>query len=93
MIERLPSLIHLIIISRKEPPIRLSRLRVMNRLVEINEVDLSFTQKEIKDFYMQTHRLPVTDGHIRELYEKTGGWAASLVLFSYALKGKTACEI
>ncbi|MFA5903794.1 MAG: BTAD domain-containing putative transcriptional regulator [Desulfobacula sp.] len=93
MLLHLPAHIHLILISRREPPIRLSRLRAMNRLVEIGEADLSFTAPEIKDFFSKIFNLPVTENHILELQEKTGGWAASLVLFRYALKGKTPREI
>ncbi|OGR14668.1 MAG: transcriptional regulator, partial [Desulfobacula sp. GWF2_41_7] len=93
MLLHLPAHMHLILISRREPPIRLSRLRSMNRLIEISEADLSFTFPEIKDFFSKIFNLPVTDDHILELHEKTGGWAASLVLFRYALKGKTQGEI
>ena len=93
ILERLPRNVHLIIISRKEPSIRISKIRVMEQLLEISEDDLSFTSSEIKDFYSKVFRLSVTDGHIKDIYEKTGGWAASLVLLSYALKGKRPEEI
>ena len=93
ILERLPQNMHLIIISRKEPPIRISRIRVLEQLIEINENDLAFTTSEIKNFYSKTYSLSLTDNHIKDLHEKTGGWAASLVLFSYTLKGKKPEEI
>ncbi|MCD4678446.1 MAG: transcriptional regulator [Desulfobacula sp.] len=93
ILERLPQNVHLIIISRKEPPIRISKIRVMDLLLEISENDLSFTSIEIKDFYSKVYSFPVTNEHIKDIHEKTGGWAASLVLFTYALKGKKPEEI
>jgi len=93
ILERLPQHIHLIIISRKEPPIKISKIRVAEQLLEIREKDLSFTSTEIKEFYSTVYRLSATTDQIDDLHEKTGGWAASLVLFSYALKDKTPEEI
>ncbi len=93
ILERLPRNVHLIIISRKELPIRISKTRVTEQLLEINEKDLAFTTSEIKEFYLKIYSLSLTEGHLKGLHEKTGGWAASLVLFSYTLKGKKPEEI
>jgi len=93
ILERLPRHLHLVVVSRKDPPLRLSKYRVAGQLVEINETDLFFTPLETNTFFSQIHHLAVSADQTHEIHEKTGGWAASLVLFNYALKGKTADEI
>lgn len=93
MLERLPLSVHMVIISRMEPNLRISRLRVMQEILEINEEDLQFTMSEIKELYSRMFDIPVSGKDIETLYEKTSGWAASLVLFYYILKGKKHHEI
>ncbi|MBI9088133.1 MAG: transcriptional regulator [Desulfobacterium sp.] len=86
ILERLPRNLHLVMVSRTEPPLRMSRLRVRQELLEIGEKDLAFTTTEIKGLYRGVHKLAVNGGTLSEIHQKTGGWAASLILFSYALK-------
>lgn len=93
ILERLPSSVHMVIISRMEPKLRVSRLRVMQEVLEINEDDLQFTAPEIEELYSCLFDIPVSGEDIETLYEKTSGWAASLVLFYYILKGKKNHEI
>jgi len=93
MLERLPLSVHMVIISRMEPNLRISRLRVMQEVLEINENDLQFTVPEIEALYSHLFDIPVSSKDIEILYEKTSGWAASLVLFFYILKGKKKDEI
>ncbi len=93
ILERLPHNLHLIIISRKEPLLRISKIRVRGQLQEIKEKDLVFTSSEINEFCSTIKNLSISNDHIKDIHEKTGGWAASLVLFSYALKDKKPEEI
>lgn len=93
ILERLPENIKLVLISRKDPPVKISRIRALEKLVEITEKDLAFTTSEINNFYSIVKKLPVGDAQINEILEKTGGWAASLVLLSYMLRGKTSEDI
>ncbi len=86
ILERLPRNLHLVMVSRTEPPLRISRLRVRQQLLEIDEKDLAFTTAEIKGLYLGVHKIAVNGGTLSEIHQKTGGWAASLILFSYALK-------
>ncbi|MBU0767895.1 MAG: hypothetical protein KJ687_02210, partial [Proteobacteria bacterium] len=93
ILERLPISVHMVIISRTEPNLRISRLRVMHEVLEINEKDLQFTIPEIEALYSRLFDIPVSSEAIETLYKKTSGWAASLVLFYYILKGKKDDEI
>lgn len=93
ILERLPLSVHMVIISRIEPNLRVSKLRVMQEVLEINEEDLKFTVPEIKELYSRLFNIPVSGKDIETLYEKTSGWVASLVLFYCILKGKKNHEI
>lgn len=87
ILERLPDNIHIIIIGRKNPGLKLSALRVKEQLIEINENELAFTADEIKYFFAKPGTL--NDTHIKDIHSSTGGWAASLVLLKYTLDRKT----
>ncbi len=93
LLDILPVNIQVILLTRKEVPLKLSKLRAGDLLVEINERDLAFTQDETQAFYAVLNTLPVTEENIGEILEKTGGWAASLVLLKYALKDKSPEEM
>lgn len=93
ILERIPQNLQIIIISRREPPLRISKIQVMGQVLEIGEKEIAFTSSEIHDFYSNIKELPISEEHTRDIYEKTGGWAASLVLFSHALKNKNPREI
>ncbi|WP_300668433.1 tetratricopeptide repeat protein [Desulfoluna sp.] len=88
LLERLPFFLHLIIISRVVPPVRLSRFRVMREVVEIGERELVFTEAEIQELFSRVFCVPLKKDEIRELHEKSGGWAASLMLFRCSLNGE-----
>lgn len=80
---RLPELVKLVIIGRKKLPLALSRMRVQQSLVEIDEADLCFSNSEIELFF-QNH-VQMEKPNIVEIQNATRGWAASLVLLKQAL--------
>ena len=91
MLERLAAYIHLVIIGRHGPDLRLSTIRAREQLIEFSEKDLAFTADEVKRFFADT-RLP-SDTHIKKIHSSTGGWAASLVLLRYTLHEKEPASI
>ena len=91
MLERLAAHIHLVIIGRHDPDLRLSTIRAREQLIEFSEKDLAFTADEVKRFFADT-RLP-SDTHIKKIHSSTGGWAASLVLLRYTLHEKEPASI
>ncbi len=93
ILERLPPSVHMVIISRAEPDIRISRLRVMREVLDIDEDDLTFTIPEVEKLFLNHFNISVSHEILRILHEKTGGWAAALILFYCALKGKKIREI
>jgi LuxR family maltose regulon positive regulatory protein len=88
LIERLPSTAHLVIVTRSDPPLPLSRLRARGQLTEIRAADLRFTVAEAAAFLNNVIGLRLDDEEIALLHERTEGWAAGLQLAGLSLKGR-----
>lgn len=80
LVEHLPPFFHLVIASRIEPPIGLSRLRARAVLLEIRATELSFRQDEAVDFLNDVMALKLSPGECQHLENQTEGWAAGLQL-------------
>lgn len=79
-VERMPSQVHLCILSRKQPPIAVGLLRVKGQLNEIGLSDLRFSQREISTFWLrQTGAMP-NELSLQLLSDRTEGWVAGLQL-------------
>lgn len=86
LLENQPPQLHLVIISRVEPPLPLVKLRAKNQLVELNTNDLRFTQAETEIFLNQTMKLGLSEEQIAQLESKTEGWITGLQLVALSLK-------
>jgi LuxR family transcriptional regulator, maltose regulon positive regulatory protein len=80
MVEHLPAHVHLVLLSRIDPPLPLPRLRARQTLLEIREHELRFTPDEAAQLF--TDSLP--NDTRRAIYDKTEGWAAGLQLAALA---------
>ena len=87
LLGRLPKTLHLIIVSRKEPLLKLSRYRASTDIIELGEEDLAFDCDEIRRLYQDLLDVHIGPQQTDALYAKTGGWAAALLLFFNAIKG------
>ena len=85
-INQMPQGIHLILTTRSDPPLPLSRLRARGFLTEIRAKDLSFDQNETKNFLNQAMQLNLDDELISILEKRTEGWVAGLQLAGLALQ-------
>ncbi len=91
-LDHLPPQMHLILTSRSDPPLPLSRLRVRGQLTEIRQQDLRFTPQEALAFFHQTMGIPISDESIITLDQRTEGWVAGLQLAALSLKGRDDFE-
>lgn len=89
LIDHLPNNIHLVFISRADPPLPLGRWRVRGQLTEIRADDLRFTEDEAAQFLNQTMGLSLNAEDIRTLEERTEGWVAGLQLAALSLQKST----
>ncbi len=88
LLERLPAHVRFVLISRTDPPLKLSTLRVRGQILEIHESDLVFTAHETTALYSRIHNQVPAPEILSAFYRQTGGWAAGLVLFGAALTKK-----
>ncbi|MFW2334691.1 LuxR C-terminal-related transcriptional regulator [Ilumatobacter sp.] len=75
----------LVLATRLDPSIRLSRLRVRSQLVEVRADALSFEPTEAQ-LLLRDADPDITVGHADALCERTEGWAAGLVLAGLSLR-------
>jgi LuxR family maltose regulon positive regulatory protein len=88
ILDHLPAKMHLVILSRADPPLPLARLRARNQLVEIRSVDLRFTHAEAAVFLNTVMELTLSEEDIGALERRTEGWIAGLQLAALSLHGR-----
>ena len=86
LLDHQPSQLHLVIASRVDPPLPLSRLRVRQQMNEIRAADLRFTTDEAADFLQQVWRIDLSSNHVAALEARTEGWIAGLQLAALSLE-------
>jgi LuxR family maltose regulon positive regulatory protein len=87
-----PPQLHVIIISRADPPLALARLRVQGRLQDIRASDLRFTAGEMEAFFNCTVPSELAPMAIKTFSERIEGWAAGLQLAVLSLKELSAAD-
>ena len=88
LLEHLPPQMHLVIASRADPALPLSRLRASGELVEIRAADLRFTPDEAAEYLNQKMGLVLTAQDVAALEGRTEGWIAALQLAALSLQGR-----
>ena len=83
LVELAPPSFVLILSTRLDPALRLSRMRVRSQLVEIRADALRFAADEAQ---LLLQDQPVTDHQVAALCDRTEGWAAGLVLAGLSLR-------
>jgi LuxR family maltose regulon positive regulatory protein len=88
-----PACLHIVLATRAEPPLPLSRWRARGTLGEIRAADLRFTPDEARQFLtgVMSLGLPEEDSAALETY--TEGWIAGLQLAALALRQQEAARI
>ena len=87
LIEHQPPEIHLILISRVDPPLPLARLRGRGQMSEIRDRDLRFTVEEAAQFLNDVMGLGLTTELISTLEHHTEGWIAGLQMAALSMQG------
>ena len=78
LIEHLPSQIHLVLTTRSDPPLSLSRWRAKGYLHDLRSTDLRFTLEETEAFLTRVLENEVAHEAASALEEVTEGWIALL---------------
>lgn len=77
---------HLVLLTRRDPPLPLASLRARRMLTEITTEQLRFTISETKSFLQRFLRMTVADNTVRLLEEKMEGWVTGLHLAALSIK-------
>jgi LuxR family maltose regulon positive regulatory protein len=86
LVEHLPETLFIIICTRSDPPMPLSRWRVRDYLTEIRLKDLRFSYSEAQAFLRDFMKLQLEDEEIASLETRTEGWVAGLQLAALTLR-------
>ena len=92
LIERHPPQMHLVVLSRTDPPLPLPRLRAADEMCEIRGDDLRFSEEETHAFYEQCMDLTLSGEAVTLLLERAEGWIAGLRLAGLSLQGQQNAE-
>jgi LuxR family maltose regulon positive regulatory protein len=88
LLEHLPPQLHLVIVTREDPRLPLSRLRARGQLTELRAAGLRFSLSEAADFLNRVMGLALSDEDVEVLETRTEGWIAGLQLAAISLQGK-----
>ena len=89
LLDRCPPQLHLVLITRADPPLPLSRLRVRGELAELRAEDLRFSLDEALEFFRDRLGTGLSERDVDRLLARTEGWAAGLQLAALRLKDRT----
>jgi len=87
LLEHFPPQMHLVIASRIDPSLPLSRLRARGEMAEIRADDLRFTSDEAAAFLNQAIHFDLPDQDVIALGIRTEGWIVGLQLAALSMQG------
>ena len=74
LVENLPDGVILVIVTRADPPLPLSRLRGRGRLREIRGADLRFTAEQVAEYVRSAAASELSADDLRLVTERSEGW-------------------
>jgi LuxR family maltose regulon positive regulatory protein len=86
LVEHQPPQVHLVILTREDPPLPLARLRTRGQMVEIRLEDLRFLLEECTDFLNRAMGPEVAPADVAALEHRTEGWIAGLQLAGVSMQ-------
>ncbi len=92
LLDHQPPQLRVIVLTREDPPLPLSRLRARDQVVEIRQADLQFTLDETTAFLRQAARLELDRSGVAAVQQRTEGWIAGLQLLALSLRGRTDAQ-
>ena len=87
-----PQRLHLVLISRSNPPWPLANLRAKGQVAEIRTRDLRFTPDEAAAFLDKVLAAPLSPSALALLDQRLEGWIAGLRLVTLSLCGRANAE-
>jgi LuxR family maltose regulon positive regulatory protein len=88
LLDHCPKPFHLVIASRSDPPLPITRLRARGQAVELRAADLSFTEAEAAQFLNEVMGLGLDAGSVAALAARTEGWIAGLQMAALSMRDR-----
>jgi len=79
ILDNQPNLLHLIIATRADPPLPISRLRAQRAITEIRAADLRFSNHEAEEFLNEVMKLELSLDEVHLLETRTEGWVVGFL--------------
>ena len=89
LLDHRPPRLHVVVATREDPPLPLSRLRARGQLAELRTAELRFTPDEAALFLQEVMSLDLAAGEVEALEQRTEGWIAGLQLAALAMRDRT----
>jgi LuxR family maltose regulon positive regulatory protein len=87
LLDHLPPQAHLLIATRADPPLPITRLRGRGQVNELRMEDLRFQVKEAEAFLRTFTDLALTPDDVQSLTHRTEGWISGLQMAAASLQG------
>ena len=88
LLDHLPPRVHLVLLTRSDPPLPLARLRARGELVEVRAADLRFTSDEAAAYLNGQMGFALAGADVATLEARTEGWIAALQLAAISMRGR-----
>lgn len=88
LLDHLSPKMHLVMLTRADPPLPLPRMRARGELVEIRARDLRFSVDETAAFLQQMLGSDLSGENVETLQSRTEGWVAGLQLAALSIQGR-----
>jgi len=87
LLEHQPNRMHVVLTTREDPLLPLSRLRAGGQMAEIRQEELRFSSQECAEFLKDVMGIPLSEAEIEALDRRTEGWIAGLQLAAFSMQG------
>ena len=86
LLEYPPIPLHLVLITRRDPPLPLGRLRAKGQVTDIRMQDLRFSASETRELLEQAVQIRASEEAIANIDRELEGWVSGLRLLTLALR-------
>jgi LuxR family maltose regulon positive regulatory protein len=92
VVDACPPNLHLMMTTRVDPALPLSRMRARGQLTEVRAPELRFTREESAAFLGDVMGVTLSEVQVARLESRTEGWAVGLQMAALSLQGREDAE-